>query len=505
MARPWAAPSFALVDVVLTGLVIAFVLGMGASAVVPALDVRSVVPGLDLVLDTVTTFVALSVVVLSWVRHRHGAGRVVPFLAAAFLVLAIANGLSVALVLLGLDAKSGMSLSVPGQAPLYVFITARFLAVTILIVGSLASLRDRRLRRPGTLVVGAAIGMALLIVAIQMQAGRLTPLATAGGPGSLPVSTEYGAVSQLVLAALFLVAAALSRRLHRRTGSVGHAWLAVGLVFGAFAQGLEAVYPSGYVGLVTAGDFLRLAFDVTLLIGIVAEEGATLVGLRVANRDLDRLRMLDAQRAALEERAHLSRELHDGLAQNLWFAKLKAGRLSAMPGLGQEADAVIEELESALDAGLAEARQAVSALRVSGEMAGPLWDVIARYVDDFADRFGIRADVECPSGRSGLTPRAEAELLRIAQEALNNVHQHADATVVHVRASVDDDHVELRVDDNGRGFDPDAVGDRAFGLTSMRQRTALIGGEFHIDSRPQDGTRLRVVVPLLPASAPLQT
>ena len=55
-------PSFALVDVVLTGLVIALVLGMGGSAVVPALDVRSVAPGLDLVLDTVTTFVALSVV-----------------------------------------------------------------------------------------------------------------------------------------------------------------------------------------------------------------------------------------------------------------------------------------------------------------------------------------------------------------------------------------------------------------------------------------------------------
>jgi signal transduction histidine kinase len=477
---------------------------MGGSAVVPALDVRSVAPGLDLVLDTVTTFVALSVVVLAWVRHRHGAGRVGPFLAAAFLVLAIANGLSVALVLLGLDVKSGMSLSVPGQAPLYVFITARSLAVTILIVGSLASLRDRRPTRPGTLVVGAAIGMALLIVAIEMEAGRLTPLGTAGGPGSLPVSTEYGAVSQLVLAALFLVAAALSRRLHRRTGAVGHAWLAVGLVFGAFAQALEAVYPSGYVGLVTAGDFLRLAFDVTLLIGIVADEGATLAGLRVANRDLERLRTLDVQRAALEERAHLSRELHDGLAQNLWLAKLKTGRLSTMPGLGPEADAVVEELEGAIDAGLAEARQAVSALRVSGEMAGPLWDVIARYVDDFADRFGIRADVECPSGRSGLTPRAEAELLRITQEALNNVHQHADATVVRVRASVDDGRVELLVDDNGRGFDPAAVGDRAYGLKSMRERTALIGGELHIDSRPRDGTRVRVIVPLLPAPAPLR-
>ena len=127
---------------------------------------------------------------------------------------------------------------------------------------------------------------------------------------------------------------------------------------------------------------------------------------------------------------------------------------------------------------------------------GPLWDVIERYVDDFADRFGLRAEVDCPTGRSGLAPRAEAELLRIAQEALNNVRRHADATVVRVQAAVRDGRLELLVGDNGRGFDPEAVGEGSFGLASMKERTALIGGELRIDSRPQDGTRIRVLVPL---------
>jgi signal transduction histidine kinase len=322
-----------------------------------------------------------------------------------------------------------------------------------------------------------------------------------GSPRALPASTGLGAAAQLIVSALFLWAAALSRRLYRRDGAIGHICLAVGLVFGAFAQGLEAIYPSTYTGLVTAGDFLRLAFDMTLLMGILAEEGATLAGLRVANADLERLRLLDVQRAALEERAHLSRELHDGLAQNLWFAKLKVGRLSALPDLGLEAGGLVEDLEGAIDAGLAEAHQAVYALRVSGEPTGPLWDVIARYVGDFADRFGLRAEVECPSGRSGLCPRAEAELLRVAQEALNNVRRHADATVVRVRATVEDGRLELLVGDNGCGFNPDAVGDRAYGVASMRERIALIGGELHIDSRPLDGTRVRMVVPLPQASS----
>jgi signal transduction histidine kinase len=87
-------------------------------------------------------------------------------------------------------------------------------------------------------------------------------------------------------------------------------------------------------------------------------------------------------------------------------------------------------------------------------------------------------------------------LLRIVQESLNNVVRHADATVVRVRACVVDSHLELVVGDNGRGFEPSEVKEGSFGLASMRERALIIGGELTIDSRPQDGTRIRVSVPL---------
>jgi signal transduction histidine kinase len=500
-ARAEAPTRPVAVDIALAAVVAVLVLSMAAVIAVPALEIWIVAPDLDLVLDTVTTLVALSVAALSWVDYRQRGGSVALFQAAAFLVLGIANGLGVALVVGGLGAGAGMALSAPGQAPLYVFTAARLIAAALLIVGGLCSLGDRRPGRPRTVVVGSAIAMVAVIALIEARSGSLPSLRSAVALGSLPASTVLGAAVQVIVAALFLWAAALSRRLYRRDGSVGLAFLAVGLAIAAFAQAQAAINPGTYAGLVTSSDVLRLAFDMTLLTGILAMEGATLAGLRAANADSERLRTLDVQRAALDERAHLSRELHDGLAQNLWVAKLKAGRLATLPDLGQEADALVGELKDAIDAGLAEAQQAVTALRVSGEPAGPLWEVIARYVDDFADRFGLRAEVECPSGRSGLAPRAEAELLRIAQEALTNVHRHADATVVRVRAAVEDGRLELLVGDNGRGFDPDTVGAGSYGLASMRERAALIGGELKVDSRPRDGTRIRVLVPL-PQAAP---
>jgi two-component system sensor histidine kinase DegS len=167
-----------------------------------------------------------------------------------------------------------------------------------------------------------------------------------------------------------------------------------------------------------------------------------------------------------------------------------------MPDLGGEARTVCDELAGAIDAGLADARQAVMALRLGSEPVASLRELMARYVDDFGDRFGLRVEFECEGELPRLTPRAEAELLRIAQEALNNVVRHADATVVRVRVGVVDSHLELVVGDNGIGFEPFEVTDGCFGLASMRERALIIGGELTIDSRPQDGTRIQVSVPV---------
>jgi signal transduction histidine kinase len=92
--------------------------------------------------------------------------------------------------------------------------------------------------------------------------------------------------------------------------------------------------------------------------------------------------------------------------------------------------------------------------------------------------------------------RTEAELLRIAQEALSNVARHADATIVRVVAVVEDGRLALSIRDNGKGFAMEHVELDHFGLGTMRERAVLVGGEAVIESRPQDGTQVRVTVPV---------
>jgi len=513
-ARSTSWPRSISLDGALVAVVIALALGTAASVIAPDLRARLFSPSLDLVLDTVTTVVTLSVAALAWLRFRQRGDPVSAFQAAAFLVLAIANGLTVLLVVTGLDVHAGMALASPGQAPLYDFTTARIFAAGLLVLGSMASLRMMRVDHAPAIVLGSAATMLLLIALVEVGADRLPSLGSIGLPAlppgapgaapSLPSPTPLGAIAQVLAAALFLWAAGLSRRLHRRDGLISDRYLAIGFVVAAFAEVQLAIYPGTYTGLVMSGDALRLAFDVILLLGIQAQAGEVLARLRTANSELARLRVADSERAAQDERARLSRELHDGLAQDLWLVKLKTGRLAVLPDLGPEARALARELGEAIDAGLAEAQQAVAAMRLPGEPTGTFTELMSRSVYEFADRFGLRVEFECPQRLPGLSARAQAEALRIVQEALSNVRRHADATVVRVRVGVEAGRLVVVVGDNGCGFNPESVGWNAFGLASMRERAALIGGELHIDSRPRDGTRVSLHLPLVLAPVPIR-
>jgi signal transduction histidine kinase len=496
-------------DAVLAATVIVLALLSTAIVFLPMLGGQHVEVGLDLVLDTSATVVTLGVAVVAWVRYREIGAPVALFQASAFLVLAIASGASLLFVVGRLDvALADFGQNMPREAQPQITTAGHLLAASLLVVGAAVSLQGKRVRLHWLVLLGPAVALLALIHFASVWSPYVPPLSSVfifsnlpPWPGFQPVpptSTPLGVGLHLLGGTLFILAAELTRRHHRRTGAMGDDFLAVGLVFAAFGEFHTAFYPSTYGGLVTSGDILTGAFAVVLLIGIEAEARATRAALGRANETLGRLKDVEVRRAALEERTRLSRELHDGLAQDLWLAKLKVGRLAALPDLSHDAKAVCDELTGAIDAGLADARQAVMALRLGSDQAVSLRELMARYVDDFADRFGMRAEFESEGELPRLPPRAEAELLRIAQEALNNVVRHADATFVRVRAGVVGSHLELVVGDNGVGFEPSEVQAGHFGLASMRERAIIIGGELTIESRPQDGTRIRISVPLGP-------
>jgi signal transduction histidine kinase len=135
----------------------------------------------------------------------------------------------------------------------------------------------------------------------------------------------------------------------------------------------------------------------------------------------------------------------------------------------------------------------VVAMRPGAE-PGHVPDMIARQVEDFSDRFAVRTELTTSGPVPEMDPRAQAEVLRIVQEALTNVRKHADATVVRV-AMETDANLSVVITDNGRGFRP-GVPTGGFGLESMRQRAELIGARLTVSSAPQDGTRVELVVPV---------
>lgn len=259
----------------------------------------------------------------------------------------------------------------------------------------------------------------------------------------------------------------------------------------AFSQVHSAIHPGSYAGLVTTADLLRLGFYGLLLVGVVADSRRDIADLRAATVEVRRLAASQFAAAGLEERARLAREIHDGLAQDLWYAKLKHSRLSQLAAFEGEQEKLSTEVTDAIDSALAEARNAVAAMRQGAE-SGPLLELLTRLVDDFADRFVIRAELAVEGPPPELGPRAQAEVLRIVQEGLTNVRKHADATVVRVNVANAGD-LRLTIADNGRGFRPGTQA-AGFGLESMRQRAESIGAELNVTSEPQNGTRVELVM-----------
>ena len=416
--------------------------------VAPDLARPIVATGLDTVVDTVTTLVTLGVSVLAWARYRDQHEPVALAQAAAFGALSFANAVALLLVVTQLDGAPGIERWLPGQAALYVTSFSPLLAAALLVVGLRESLSGRSSRRL-KIGIGIAFAAAMVFLAfLQVGPGVLPPLsspfdATVGPlpptlPTLLPVATPLGILVRVIAASLFLWAAALSRRLYIRQPSVGDGYLTVGFVIAAFSEVFLAIQPGTYPGVVTGGDILRVAFDVVLLLGIEAAARSLLGALRLASFLQQRVQESEADRAALEERARLARELHDGLAQDLWLAKLKVGRLAVVAEEGSEVESITDELERAIDAGLAEARQAVMALRSARRSDTSFCDLLGGYLDDVADGFGLPIEFECDPALPPISLRVNAELLRIAQEALSNVRRHADATLVTVRVTADD-------------------------------------------------------------------
>jgi len=204
------------------------------------------------------------------------------------------------------------------------------------------------------------------------------------------------------------------------------------------------------------------------------------------------------------ERARLSREIHDTLLQSLVGVALQFDAMANEPDGG--ADGRKERfvrMRKQVEEYIREARQSIWDLRSpkleDRDLVAALREAGERATSD--NGVGFLLTVNGLPRRVPL--RTEEQLLRIGQEAMVNAVRHAQADRVLVELEFDDSRLTLRVNDDGRGFDPDTVttnGDGHYGLTSMRERAEHAGGTLTIDSIIGRGTRIEASVPAPPAA-----
>lgn len=201
------------------------------------------------------------------------------------------------------------------------------------------------------------------------------------------------------------------------------------------------------------------------------------------------------EKAALEERARLARELHDSVTQSLYSMTLfaEAARRQADAGKLDTVRAHLGELGEAAQQALKEMRLLVYQLRPAALEREGLVGALRARLEAVERRAGVEAELSVKG--EGVLPRElEEGLYRIAQEALNNALKHAHAGSVLVSLRLGEDCVELEVRDDGRGFVPGET-TAGMGLANMRERARALGGELEIASAPGEGTAVRVRVP----------
>jgi signal transduction histidine kinase len=226
---------------------------------------------------------------------------------------------------------------------------------------------------------------------------------------------------------------------------------------------------------------------------------------RERNAALKHLRGLTAKlmHAQDDERRRIAQMLHETTAQDLAALKMLLARLKRSTDRLSDPDRIL------LDEGVQLTDRAITEVRTVSYLLHPpyldetgLLSAVQWYVRGFAERSGIIIDLDLPEAVTRLPRDVETTLFRIVQEALINIHRHADSPTARIRLRVGDGQLILEIEDHGKGMSPAfvarlraGVSALGVGVAGMRERLKQLGGALEINSSPQ-GTVVRAVVPL---------
>jgi signal transduction histidine kinase len=198
----------------------------------------------------------------------------------------------------------------------------------------------------------------------------------------------------------------------------------------------------------------------------------------------------------VEERARLSRELHDAVSQKLFSIRAHARAAAVLaerdPARAAIAMSTVSELVGDAQAELRAVIEGLAPPALDGLVAS-----LRRYADLAGRAHGVRVMVTERSVPP-LDPATEVAVYRVAQEALHNALRHSGGQCVTISVSGAARRIVLEVTDDGSGFDPSSAQRGGLGLASMRQRAAAAGGTVRVASAPGQGTTVRLEAPVRP-------
>lgn len=209
--------------------------------------------------------------------------------------------------------------------------------------------------------------------------------------------------------------------------------------------------------------------------------------------------------AALREREGIAQELHDSLAQDLALIHLKIveAERKLSTGSTSRVKEMLHEMQKVAGNAYDDVRQVIFGLRTMVSKRLGLIPTLTEYLHDFSAEKGIAVDLKIdPVGVPEFSAQTEVQLIRIVHEALMNVFKHSRAARSEVRFELDGNWCKVIIEDDGQGFHLENDNRKGFhfGLTTMKERAAAVGGELKIDTAPGKGTRVIVYLPIQEAA-----
>jgi len=204
--------------------------------------------------------------------------------------------------------------------------------------------------------------------------------------------------------------------------------------------------------------------------------------------------------AIIEERRRIAREIHDGVAQSLSYLNMKTKKVSDLLSSQNTMQALTElnEIREVVQDTYEDIRESIDQLSTEIRTV-PIVTALGTYVREFGHNNGIKVRFNAPRPFPRLSPVAELQLLRIAQEALTNVRRHALASEIAVKLETTPQSVEMSIKDNGQGFnllDLEKSPPGYHGLSIIKERAEGLGGSVDISTAPGQGTEIKVSLPV---------